>query len=423
MTFKNVMMMDLNYNIVKTSSRRFYECRFYRTTKSTVFMKRKRAETTMADKMERDRDVTCRLKEVRLAKGVSQTLLAEWTGVKRQAIYDMESGRYLPNTGIALKLARCLGCRVEDLFVEKAEPPDHPVVLAEHPDGASSRVNLARIRGRLVAYPLKGRHALHDGFRSADGLLRPGHADARILCGGEILDNTVVLLGCDPAFAILREHAARLAPEIRVLWRFASSYRSVEEVAAGQAHLAGTHLHDGGSGESNASLVRRVTKGDRMLLVGFSGFEEGLMVASGNPLGIRGVADLAGRRVRLVNREPGAALRILLDDLLAKAGIPPESVAGYHSEISGHVEGAHLVAGGVADAALGLRAIALAFGLEFVSLEAARCDLVIPQDLVDHPPVRILLDLAAGRPFREELASLAGYDVSRVGDIVARVGN
>ena len=46
---------------------------------------------------------------------------------------------------------------------------------------------------------------------------------------------------------------------------------------------------------------------------------------------------------------------------------------------------------GAADAALGLRAVAVATGLDFVPLEVVRCDLVIPQDLQDHPALKVLL--------------------------------
>ena len=53
------------------------------------------------------------------------------------------------------------------------------------------------------------------------------------------------------------------------------------------------------------------------------------MVASGNPLNIRTASDLAKGNIRLVNREPGAALRVLLDDCLAHAGVPTEAVNGY----------------------------------------------------------------------------------------------
>ena len=58
--------------------------------------------------------VICNLKPARVRKKLSQSELAERVGIKRQAIYDMESSRYMPYTLIALRLARELDCRVED---------------------------------------------------------------------------------------------------------------------------------------------------------------------------------------------------------------------------------------------------------------------------------------------------------------------
>ena len=60
--------------------------------------------------------VVCNLKSIRKASGLSQSELAERVGVKRQAVYDMETGRYVPNTALALRIAKELGCRVETLF-------------------------------------------------------------------------------------------------------------------------------------------------------------------------------------------------------------------------------------------------------------------------------------------------------------------
>jgi molybdate-binding protein len=80
-----------------------------------------------------------------------------------------------------------------------------------------------------------------------------------------------------------------------------------------------------------------------------------------------------------------------------------------------------MVADHSADAALGLRAVASAFGLGFVPIETARCDLVVPSDLVDHPTIRIILDTLHTRRLREELASLPGYDSSHTGEVIAEV--
>ena len=146
--------------------------------------------------------VLCNLKAARKEKGLSQSELAEKVGVKRQAIYDMESGRYVPNTHIALLLARVLGCRVEDLFSVALDSDVGPVTLAEEISMDSPRVSLVKVRDRMVAYPLDDRW-ISEGFQSADGLLQEGCHCVRLLNSGEALDKKALLLGCDPAFAIL----------------------------------------------------------------------------------------------------------------------------------------------------------------------------------------------------------------------------
>jgi putative molybdopterin biosynthesis protein len=135
-------------------------------------------------------------------------------------------------------------------------------------------------------------------------------------------------------------------------------------------------------------------------------------------LGIRTPADLAKGMIRLVNREPGAALRVLLDDCLARADVPQKEIAGYERLVPGHIEGAQMVAYNLADAALGLRAVATAFGLDFVLMQAVRCDLVIPNDLVDHPAIRVVLDILQTKALRDELASLPGYESSCTGTLI-----
>ena len=369
----------------------------------------------------RNDDLECHLKAMRQSKAMTQSQLAQWVGVKRQAIYDIESGRYLPNTALALKLARCLGCRVEDLFVEKNAATAQPVSIVEMPAGGSPRVALARVRDRLVAYPLAGKHALREGFRAADGLLDPSSTTVRLLGRDDLAEKTVLLLGCDPAFSLLQAHVSRFAPEVRIHCRFASSHRALEGLRNGHAHLAGTHLHNTGDDESNVLLAKKKQLGAKAVLMAFSLFEEGLMVARGNPCHIRTVADLADSHVRLVNREQGAALRVLLDDYLAHLNIPAEAVHGYDNEVLDHYDGARMVVNRSADAALGLRAVAEAFDLDFVPMETVRCDLVIPRDLMDHPPMKIILDALQSRWLRKELSMLPGYEASVTGRVMADV--
>ncbi len=366
-------------------------------------------------------NITSKVKQYRQARGWSQEELAEKVDVRRQAIYDIESGRYLPNTAIALRLARIFGCRVEDLFVQQALPETQPVHVINGEADPSTRLALGRVRDRLVGLPLKGAESIPFGLHSADGLLNPDKKSAFILSPSDRLDKTIILMGCDPAFEILSQHVSRVAPDARVYCRFASSHRALNCLSEGLTHLAGTHLHNTGKVESNVIMASQKLIGVSGSVVGFSMLEEGLMVARGNPLGIRAVADLAQPMVRFINREPGAALRVLLDDLLQRAGINGDAINGYRNEVTSHREGAYRIACNVADAALGLRAIAEAYGLGFVPITAARCDLVVPGDMSSHPTIRILLDVLQSAALRKEIDALPGYEGSVTGKIIAEL--
>jgi len=362
--------------------------------------------------------ITCHVKAYRQAKGWSQAQLADVVGVKRQAIYDIESGRYLPNTGVAIRMAKILDCTVETLFSEETTGDVVDIELAGDEPAGSSRLLSAKVRGRVVGVPLTERILANRGLPAADALLEKNGLSARIYCPNDILDKTILLFGCDPAFSILGDHVARAFPGARVHCCFASSYASMRALAQGVAHVGGIHLHNRDDGESNVTLAREMLSGMGGKVVGFTTMEEGLMVGAGNPDNIRSIDDLYLKRLRFVNRECGAALRILLDDHLERASLPKTAIKGYNDEVKSHSEGARLVAAGLVDAALGLHVVADMHGIDFVPLTAVRCDLVIPDDMLDHPTVRIMLDVLQTRALRDDIASVPGYETSSSGNLI-----
>lgn len=111
--------------------------------------------------------------------------------------------------------------------------------------------------------------------------------------------------------------------------------------------------------------------------------EQGLMLAAGNPLGIRGVADLAAGRARYVNRQTGSGTRVWFDRLLAQHDIPADRVRGYATEEFTHQAVAAVIAYGAADAGLGARAAADRFGLDFLSVGWERYFLATAHSRVD----------------------------------------
>ena len=103
------------------------------------------------------------------------------------------------------------------------------------------------------------------------------------------------------------------------------SVHGLEAMARGQADAAVLHLLHAESGRYNDPYVRRLLPGEPVVLVHLWRREVGLVVPRGNPLGVAGSRDLAGRRVAW--RARGSGSRLLLERLLAEAGVEaaPES--------------------------------------------------------------------------------------------------
>jgi putative transcriptional regulator len=62
-----------------------------------------------------------KLKTRRVLADLTQEDLARKVGVTRQTVLAIEKGNYAPSVLLALRLAKTLGCSVEDLFDENAE--------------------------------------------------------------------------------------------------------------------------------------------------------------------------------------------------------------------------------------------------------------------------------------------------------------
>ncbi len=279
------------------------------------------------------------------------------------------------------------------------------------------RVRLLRVGGRLLARPLAGAAAL-PGLPWADGIARPAperSGRVRVELLGEQLpaEHAIVVLGCDPAVTLLA--AALRSRGVEMVCFEAASRAALEGLARGEAHVAGCHLLDTETGRYNAPWISRLVPFG-CTVVGFAVWEQGLIVAPRNPRRIRDVSDLARPGIRLVNREPGAGARLLLDLCLAQARIDPGTLDGYERLASGHLAVAEAVRAGLADVGVGVRAAALAKGLDFIPLGQERYDLVVPNHFLDLPGVTALLDALRRPDLRQQVESLGGYDIAPMGE-------
>ncbi len=58
-----------------------------------------------------------KVKDERLNQEISQTEFADLLSVSRQTIHAIETGKYIPTTTLALKIAKLLNKKVEEIFV------------------------------------------------------------------------------------------------------------------------------------------------------------------------------------------------------------------------------------------------------------------------------------------------------------------
>jgi putative molybdopterin biosynthesis protein len=127
--------------------------------------------------------------------------------------------------------------------------------------------------------------------------------------------------GCDLALALLGAHLTRRYSGYRLIWVESSSLAALGPLGCADAHAAGRHLWEPETGESNIPYVRRELFGRRLGIVTFSEWQQGLIVARGNPSVMSGRASSAGPDITLVNREPGAGSWALLDLWLQGVGV------------------------------------------------------------------------------------------------------
>jgi len=369
--------------------------------------------------------VESRLGEIRKSRGIGASDLARRVSISRQTIYAIEAGTYVPNTELALHMARELEVTVDELFSLGAAVLKSPESLAAEILSAvapakGQPVRICQIGSRWVSVPVS---ATPYYMPEADGIIKRssrtnGRADLVVFAREEAAQKRLVLAGCDPATSLLSNMVERTSG-IEIVSAAAASKLAMAWLKAGKIHIAGSHLEDPKTGEFNMPYIREEFRHEDVLVVTFAQWEDGLVVAPGNPKDVRKPEDLARRGVRFVNRELGSGSRALLDKLLKKAGVPASKVQGYDRLAYGHLAAAYLVVTGEADACIATGSAAQTFGLDFVPLHSARYDFVMRKRTADLPNVKVFLDVLQRTALWRKLEVLAGYDTSQTGALIA----
>jgi putative molybdopterin biosynthesis protein len=219
-----------------------------------------------------------------------------------------------------------------------------------------------------------------------------------------------ICAGHDPALPLLRDHALRHTG-LDVALHLQGSVDALRSLNAGRCVVAGLHLpRIPQAWPAFEQALRPLLERCRCRFLPAAHRQQGLLLRDEHAAVVRSLADVARLGLRLVNRPLGSATRLLMDHLVAEAGLDVATLDGYHSRIEESPTAvAAGIAAGIADAGCAVEAAAGPFGLAFVPLVEEDSYLVCHETSLGHPAVQRMRRLLAGDAWRQIVEGFPGY--------------
>lgn len=284
------------------------------------------------------------------------------------------------------------------------------------------RMNIGYVNGQLIANPLTRAAGVTMSLVRADGLLvippellgyeQGDTVEIELLRPLEEIKNAIVFSGShDMTIDLLSSQLKRERTDMKIVSSHVGSMAGVMAIRKGEAHVAGIHLLDPETKEYNVSYVKKLLGGQEVVLYPFLKRTQGWIVPQGNPLGVKGVTDLAESQADYANRQKGAGTRILFDLLLKEQGLSPEQINGYDREMFSHLSVAAEVKGNERAVGLGIYPAAKAMNLEFLPVADESYDLLMTKAFFESEQGRWLQAVIQSEAFKAEVDKIGGYKV------------
>ncbi len=236
-----------------------------------------------------------------------------------------------------------------------------------------------------------------------------------------VSENQVVIAGTnDPALELLIRNTNLQNPRYSVL--LISNMGSVAGLSALQrrnCHAAACNLLDLETGKYNSTFIKMTFPELNVVILNLAYREQGLLLKTGNPLGIKTLGDVVTKKGAFVNRQKGSGTGVLVDHCLRKSGIDPAAICGYNKIAHTHMEVALEIFGGRADAGIGIHAAAKMFNLGFIPLATERFDLIIRSEDLNGRAIKALQNVLASKEFKCAITRMGGYETGKTGKIMS----
>lgn len=202
-----------------------------------------------------------------------------------------------------------------------------------------------------------------------------------------------------------------------IAYRPEGSAAGLQRLVDGEVVAAAVHLHalDADSDE-NVAVMKAMPELRDAVLIGFARREQGVVVPRGNPLGIKGIHDVAASP-RVAVRPAGAGAQLLLESLLGREGLDISQLRSILPPCPTGPDIAQAIFAGRADCGIATRSVANTAGLDFVSLKWEQFDLVVRHREYFRPPLQTFFSFLGSEIMHRRATQAGGYDISAAGQI------
>lgn len=148
------------------------------------------------------------------------------------------------------------------------------------------------------------------------------------------------------------------------------SEAGLERLGRNEVIAAAIHLHGGDEDDAaaNISAVKKAHALHDVVLINLVRREQGLLVAAGNPEGLRDLRHARDKGARFGLRQKGAGAQLLLERLMLRAGGAATDIVSALSPFATGQHLAHAIRHGDIDCGIATRSVAITHGLDFLPL-------------------------------------------------------
>ena len=211
----------------------------------------------------------------------------------------------------------------------------------------------------------------------------------------------------------LRESGSALAtlPE--------GSDAGLKRFIAGELVAAAIHLHatEDDAIDANVAAIKTRPNLHDAVLIAFARREQGIVVASGNPLGISNLSDVVQKKARVAVRPVGAGAQLLLQSLLYRHKLGLDDLVCISPPCPTGPDIAQAIRAGRADCGIAFRSVARSAGLDFIPVVWEHFDLIMRQRDYFRPPLQAMAAFLRSSALARRAQELGGYDVSQAGTV------